>query len=57
MIVAMTGVTFMDSTGLGALIAARKTGLDRDSSIRLVGVAGGPAKVLQLTGLAEVFST
>ena len=52
-IVAMSGVTFIDSSGLQVLIAARKAGHDR-SALRLVGVAGGAKRLLEITGLTTV---
>ena len=54
-IVDMCGVTFLDSSGLAALVAARTASRKHNSSLRLVGVAGGPAKVLEITGLSQVF--
>ncbi len=49
------GVTFMDSSSLGALITCLKRVRERDGELVLVGVQGPPAKVFALTGLDRVF--
>jgi anti-sigma B factor antagonist len=57
LVLSMAAVTFMDSTGLGALIAARKHMRHHNGLFRLVRLNSGPAKVMQITGLADVFPT
>jgi anti-sigma B factor antagonist len=47
-------VTFMDSTGLGALIQIRNAAPDR---FRLVGVAPRLAQLLEITGLSDTFQS
>ena len=51
----LTGVTFMDSSSLGVLVAALKHARERGGDLALVGVSGSPARVLSLTGLDQVF--
>ena len=51
----LTGVSFMDSSSLGVLIACLKRVRERDGDVRLVGVNGSPAKVIALTGLDSAF--
>ena len=51
-IVDLTQVTFMDSTGLNALVRAKHRA---DGEVRLVGPCEMVRKVLRLTGLEEVF--
>jgi anti-sigma B factor antagonist len=52
----LTGVTFMDSSSLGVLVACLKELGDRGGELRLVGVSGSPAKVIALTGLDAAFT-
>jgi anti-sigma B factor antagonist len=52
----LTGVTFMDSSSLGVLVACLKGIGDRGGEMRLVGVSGSPAKVIALTGLDAAFT-
>lgn len=52
----LTGVSFMDSSTLGVLIAYLKRAREQDGDVRLVGVQGSPAKVIALTGLDQAFT-
>jgi anti-sigma B factor antagonist len=47
-------VTFMDSTGLGALIQIRNAAPDR---FQLVGVSARLAQLLEITGLSDTFQS
>ena len=49
------GVTFMDSTGLGALIKVRNQVIDRGGELRLTATSAAVERVLDLTGMSEVF--
>lgn len=49
------GVTFVDSTGLGALVRLRKEAEHRGLGLRLEGVRPEVRRVLDLTGLSEIF--
>jgi anti-sigma B factor antagonist len=52
----LSQVTFLDSSGLGVLVQAHRTALERDN--RLVVVASSPVrKLLRLTGLDTVLET
>jgi anti-sigma B factor antagonist len=52
----LSQVTFIDSSGLGALVQAHRTGLERDT--RLVVVASTPVRrLLRVTGLDGVLET
>ncbi|HEY8321136.1 MAG TPA: STAS domain-containing protein [Candidatus Baltobacteraceae bacterium] len=54
-VVDLTGLEFLDSTGLGALIGAQRRALEHNAEVRLV-VADGPiARLLNITGLVRVF--
>jgi anti-sigma B factor antagonist len=56
LIVDLTQVDFLDSTGLGALIGAHRRTAERGGSLRLV-VGDGPiARLLNITGLVRVFA-
>ncbi|MGH3307714.1 MAG: STAS domain-containing protein [Nocardioides sp.] len=54
-IVDLTHVTFMDSTGLNALVSARRRADAGNGEVRLVGASGMVRKVLRITGLERVF--
>jgi anti-sigma B factor antagonist len=52
----LTGVTFLDSSGIGVLVQAHRTAQERDN--RLLVVASPPVrKLLRLTGLDTVLDT
>jgi len=55
-IVNLTEVTFIDSTGLGALAAAVRDARAVGGDLRLVVTSPQIIKLLELTGLDEVFS-
>ena len=55
-VVDLAGVEFIDSTGLKCLIEARERAADR-SSLVLRHVPAQPRRLLELTGLADVFVT
>jgi anti-sigma B factor antagonist len=55
-IVDLTPVAFMDSTGLSVLLAAHKRAQADGHSIRLACPAGPVLRVLRLTGMEKVFS-
>jgi anti-sigma B factor antagonist len=48
-------LTFLDSSGIGALLDIRAAANTRQVALRLVEVAPGPARVLQIAGLSETF--
>jgi anti-sigma B factor antagonist len=51
----LSGVEFLDSTGLGVLIVGLKRCRERDGSLALVGPREPVHKVLAITGLDKVF--
>jgi anti-sigma B factor antagonist len=53
-VVDLSGVTFMDSTGLAALVRAHQRAAERGGSMRLVGASKGVRRILDLTGLDRV---
>lgn len=53
-VVDLAAVTFMDSSGLGALIAALKKARQAHGDLRIAGVNEQVATVLQLTNLDRV---
>lgn len=55
-VVDMTAVTFVDSTALGALVSGVKRFRENGGDLRLVVVDPHIEKVLEITGLTEVFS-
>lgn len=55
-VVDLTQLEFLDSTGLGALIGAHRRATEHDGSFRLI-VSDGPiARLLNITGLIRVLS-
>jgi anti-sigma B factor antagonist len=56
LLVDLTRVSFMDSTGLGVLIGALRRMNERDGRMALVCSEGPVLRVLELTRLNEVFS-
>ncbi len=55
-IVDLTRVEFLDSTGLGALIGAHRRALENGGRIRLI-VSDGPiSRLLTITGLMRIFA-
>ncbi|GAA1241720.1 MULTISPECIES: STAS domain-containing protein [Oryzihumus] len=55
LVVDLSGVTFMDSTGLGVLVGRLKSVRAQDGSLRLVCSAERILKVFAITGLDKVF--
>ena len=51
----LAGVTFLDSSGLGALVELRNTARRSGVSLDIVNVAPGPARIITIAGLAETF--
>ncbi len=54
-VVDLSGVTFLDSTGLSVLIAGLKRCQDAGGQMRLVSPRPNVRKVFEITGLADVF--
>ena len=55
LVVDLTDVTFLDSTGLGVLVGRLKLTRTRGGSMRLVGTDDRVLKVFSITGLDKVF--
>ncbi|WP_327045387.1 STAS domain-containing protein [Microbispora sp. NBC_01189] len=47
----LTGVSFMDCSGLRVLISTAQRAANDDAGVRLAGVRGIPARLLQIVGL------
>lgn len=54
-VVDLTKVEFLDSTGLGALIGAHRRALEQGGSVSLVTSEGPISRLLNITGLLRVF--
>jgi anti-sigma B factor antagonist len=54
-VVDLSGVTFLDSTGLGDLVRARESALSRGGELHLVLTQPRIRRVLEITGLDAVF--
>jgi anti-sigma B factor antagonist len=55
-LVDLTGVSFMDSSGLRALLRARESAASRGGSFTLVCPPGRVWRLLELTGVLDLFS-
>ena len=55
LVVDLTKLEFLDSTGLGALIGAHRRALENGGKIRLAVGEGPIARLLNITGLIRVF--
>jgi anti-sigma B factor antagonist len=55
LVLELSGVTFADSTGLGALVAIRNTCVERQVTLTLESVARPVGRLLQLAGLDTIF--
>ena len=53
-VVDLSQLEFLDSTGLGALIGAHKRATERGGAVRLVAQEGQILRLLRITGLLEV---
>jgi anti-anti-sigma factor len=51
------GVSFMDSSGLGALVRIRKAANDKGTRVVLTNVPESVNRLFEVTGLAEAFGT
>jgi anti-sigma B factor antagonist len=51
----LAALTFLDSSGIGALLEIRAAAQSRSVDVRVVDVAPGPARILQIAGLSETF--
>ncbi len=51
----LADLTFLDSSGVGALVHLRNQATDRGVTMDLADVPTGPARVLTIGGLAETF--
>jgi anti-sigma B factor antagonist len=51
----LSGLTFLDSSGLGLLLEVRRLALISDVTFEMVNVAPGPARVITIAGLTETF--
>ena len=55
LVVDMTGVEFLDSTGLGTLLGSRKQLVALDGRLALAGLSDHVLKVFEITSLDQVF--
>ena len=55
-VVDLSQLEFLDSTGLGALIGAHKRAAEHGGSVRLVAQEGQILRLLRITGLLDVFA-
>jgi anti-anti-sigma factor len=55
LIIDLSEVTFIDSTGLSALVKAKELATEKDVAMVICGVSANAEKVFTLTGLSEYF--
>lgn len=51
----LSGLTFLDSSGLGLLLEVRRMARSSNADFRMVNVPAGPARVIAIAGLTETF--
>ncbi len=51
----LEGVSFIDSSGLGALVRVRKEAADHGKKVSLVNVSPATHRLLEITGLHQAF--
>ena len=51
----LSGLTFLDSSGLGLLLEVRRLALGSGVEFEIVNVTPGPARVIAIAGLTETF--
>jgi anti-anti-sigma factor len=51
----LSGLTFLDSSGLGLLLELRRMALTADLAFELNKVPSGPARVIAIAGLTDTF--
>jgi anti-anti-sigma factor len=51
----LQGVSFIDSSGLGALLRVRKEAAEKNRRVSLVNVTAATNRLLQITGLQNAF--
>ena len=56
LVIDMSRVEFCDSTGISVLLSAMKRSRDKDGALELVAPRPAVTKVLEVTGLDEVFT-
>jgi anti-anti-sigma factor len=56
LVVDLQGVSFLDSTGLSALVAAHRRAHSLGVDLRLTSPTAGPSKAFQVTGLDKAFA-
>ncbi len=54
-IIKMSGVHYIDSSGLGVLVAIQKRALENGGQVRLQGLSGAVKEIFELTRLTKVF--
>lgn len=52
----LAGVTFLDSSGLGALVRLQRRMTEDGRQLRLANVPRSVARILELTGLTDLFA-
>lgn len=55
LILELAGVTFIDSSGLSAIVSGLKATREKEGSLKLVGLSDKTKRVFDLTRLARVF--
>lgn len=55
LLIDMRGVTFIDSTGIAAMVRIRNAALEHGQSVALEGMQPAVRRIFELTGLLELF--
>lgn len=54
MVIDLSGVSYMDSTGLGVFVGAFKNVKAHDGQFKIVGLSGRLKRLFDITGLADI---
>jgi anti-sigma B factor antagonist len=55
LVIDLSGIAFIDSTGLGALVQIRDGARAQDCAVRIAGLSGQAARIFTITKLDQVF--
>lgn len=54
-VIDLSGVSYLDTSGLATLLEALNTARDRSVRLRLIGISGQPRKLAELVELDKIF--
>jgi anti-sigma B factor antagonist len=55
LVIDLSGVSYLDTSGIATLLEAAKTAREHSAQLRLVGVSGQPGMLAEVTELGQIF--